>query len=132
MPTPVTLRWMVGVCLGDDSVINSQSAHTDFAFVSFFRLYDAMEAGYALAMFLTYFLQFYVPMQIMLPKIRSKVPPKGKNCVEYLFRTFCVLLTCKYETQVYLRSGVSVFLVKHENLPYLYFDISYQKNSLYT
>eukprot|EP00112_Aurelia_sp_Birch-Aquarium-sp1_P024378 Seg769.1 transcript_id=Seg769.1/GoldUCD/mRNA.D3Y31 product="Proton-coupled amino acid transporter 1" protein_id=Seg769.1/GoldUCD/D3Y31 len=57
-------------------------------------LYDVVKIGYALAMFFTYFLQFYVPMQIILPGIRRKVPHKARNCVDYLFRTCMVLLTC--------------------------------------
>eukprot|EP00794_Sanderia_malayensis_P006943 gene6943-7723_t len=57
-------------------------------------LYDAVKIGYALAMFFTYFLQFYVPMQIMLPSIRKKCHPKMKVPADYLFRTAMVLLTC--------------------------------------
>lgn len=57
-------------------------------------LYDAVKIGYAVAMFFTYFLQFYVPIQIMLPSIKMRCPRSMKKPVDYLFRTAMVLLTC--------------------------------------
>ena len=63
-------------------------------FLLFFRLYDVVKIGYAFAMFLTYFLQFYVPMQILVPSVRKKCHPKARNTVEYVFRAAMVILTC--------------------------------------
>ncbi|XP_057312174.1 neutral amino acid uniporter 4-like [Hydractinia symbiolongicarpus] len=56
-------------------------------------LYDLVKIAYALAMFLTYFLQFYVPIQIMLPSVLNKYQKRHGSCFEYSFRTFLVLLT---------------------------------------
>jgi len=57
-------------------------------------LYDVVKIGYALAMFFTYFLQFYVPMQILVPSIRRRVHPKSRNCAENVFRVLMVIVTC--------------------------------------
>lgn len=65
-------------------------------FFSIFRLYDVVKIGYALAMFLTYFLQFYVPMQILVPSFRRRFQLKYRNAMEYVFRAVLVLVTCVY------------------------------------
>lgn len=55
--------------------------------------YDAVKVAYAVAMFFTYFIQFYVPMQILLPPLLNKYQKRGGSCFEYAFRTFMVVLT---------------------------------------
>ena len=58
--------------------------------------YDAVKIGYALAMFFTYFIQFYVPMQILLPSLLSRYQRRGGSCFEYSFRAFVVVLTAVF------------------------------------
>ena len=55
--------------------------------------YDAVKIAYAIAMFFTYFIQFYVPMQILLPPLLNKYQQRGGSCFEYSFRAFVVVLT---------------------------------------
>ena len=62
-------------------------------------LYDCVRAVFALSIFLTYPLQFYVPNEIIWNWIRAKLfitdktPPKKNLKYEYLCRTILVLIT---------------------------------------
>ncbi|XP_066935163.1 proton-coupled amino acid transporter 1-like isoform X2 [Clytia hemisphaerica] len=56
-------------------------------------LYDGVKICYAIAMFLTYFLQFYVPINILLPPLLNKWQKRHGSCFEYTFRTVLVLFT---------------------------------------
>jgi len=47
-------------------------------------------------MFLTYFLQFYVPIQILLPPLLNKWQKRNGSCFEYTFRTVLVLFTGEF------------------------------------
>uniref|UniRef100_T1J4P4 Amino acid transporter transmembrane domain-containing protein n=1 Tax=Strigamia maritima TaxID=126957 RepID=T1J4P4_STRMM len=56
----------------------------------------SVRLAYALAIFLTYLVQFYVPIQIMWPIIEKRLPGRVQvynNVLEYAFRAFMVLLT---------------------------------------
>ena len=48
-----------------------------------------------MAIFFTYFIQFYVPMQIMVPPLQ-KGSEKCKLGIDVFMRTAMVMLTCKY------------------------------------
>jgi len=63
-------------------------------------LYDAVKIIYGVAMFLTYFLQFYVPIQIMLPSLLNKYQRRNGSCFEYSFRTGLVLVTAIFAVSI--------------------------------
>lgn len=54
---------------------------------------------YAVAIFLTYNLQFYVPFTLLWPRIRRRIlykcHVKTHIIFEYLFRIGLILITCK-------------------------------------
>ena len=56
---------------------------------------------YAVAIFLTYNLQFYVPYTLLWPRICRKILSKyGENTInkyEHAFRIGLILITCKFE-----------------------------------
>ncbi|CAC5408908.1 SLC36A [Mytilus coruscus] len=57
-------------------------------------LYISVNLLFALSMFITYGLQFYVPIKITWPWISSKITSRRwQNCSEYIYRTILVLLT---------------------------------------
>lgn len=60
------------------------------------RLAQIVKITVSLGMWLTFPLQFFVPIQIIWPHIQQKFGP-FKNPVKYelMFRTIMVLLTCK-------------------------------------
>jgi len=63
-------------------------------------LYETVRLIFALAIFLSFPLQLYVPIQILWPKIKQMLQQrKGKkttiNIMELLFRTFLVTICCK-------------------------------------
>ena len=78
-----------------------------FIFPFFFSVYDGVKLCYAMAMLLTYFLQFYVPVQIILPSLLTKYQKRHGSCFEYSFRTVLVLLTgefvCLFVSIVFLK-----------------------------
>ncbi|XP_065057224.1 proton-coupled amino acid transporter 1-like [Rhopilema esculentum] len=53
----------------------------------------AVQSVYALAIFCTYFIQFYVPMTIMIPSVRRFSPFKFVKVADVFFRTVCVCVT---------------------------------------
>lgn len=62
-----------------------------------YRLAESVRLMMALSIFLSYSLQFYVPMDIMWPAIKSRIPTEKMQLIsEYAFRTCLVLLTCKF------------------------------------
>ena len=63
--------------------------------VLFFRLAQCVKLLMALAVFLTYPIQFYVPAHILVPYIVRKVDGKKmKLVVDVTSKTLMVLLTC--------------------------------------
>lgn len=60
------------------------------------RLAESVRLMMALSIFLSYALQFYVPMDIIWPSIKPLIPTEKMQLIsEYVFRTFLVLLTCE-------------------------------------
>ena len=49
-----------------------------------------------LAIFFTYGLQFYVPLELVLPSVKSRVPENCHLAAEFILRYSMVLVTCEY------------------------------------
>lgn len=63
----------------------------------FYRLAQCVRLCMAIAIFLSYGLQFYVPMNIIWPKIEQKFSSeRAKIQGEYAIRVLLVLFTCKW------------------------------------
>lgn len=61
------------------------------------RLAESVRLMMALSIFLSYALQFYVPMDIMWPAIKSRIPTERMQLIsEYAFRTLLVIFSCKF------------------------------------
>ncbi|XP_070554458.1 proton-coupled amino acid transporter 1-like [Ptychodera flava] len=56
-------------------------------------IYLAVKIFFAGAMFVSYGLQFYVPVDIIWPSIRDRLPPGLRTPGNYIFRSLLVLLT---------------------------------------
>ncbi|XP_077983547.1 proton-coupled amino acid transporter 1-like [Glandiceps talaboti] len=56
-------------------------------------LYLAVKILFSGAIFVSYGLQFYVPMDVIWPSVRDKLPPKLRTVGNYVFRTILVLIT---------------------------------------
>ena len=52
--------------------------------------------GFSLAVTMSYGLQFYVPIQLLLPAIHSRVSEVYHLKAEFVLRYGLVLLTCKF------------------------------------
>ena len=59
------------------------------------RLGQSVRLMMAISIFLSYGLQFYVPVGIIWSSLKNKVPPESHTKVELGFRTVLVILTCK-------------------------------------
>eukprot|EP00794_Sanderia_malayensis_P020155 gene20155-22129_t len=53
----------------------------------------SLQATYAAAIYFTYFIQFYVPMTILVPQVTSKFLGPHKKIIDIFFRTACVVVT---------------------------------------
>lgn len=49
----------------------------------------------AASIFLSYALQFYIPISLSWPFIESRIPKKAQVGAEIVYRTALVILTCK-------------------------------------
>jgi hypothetical protein len=71
-------------------------------FIYLNRLYQFTKIIYAIAIFLTYNLQFYVPFTLLWPRICRKIlykyNDKAKAKFEHVFRIGLILVTCKLTT----------------------------------
>ena len=65
---------------------------------SLYRIYSGVKLLYSTCIFLTYFVQFYVPMLIIQPPILKHVPEEYQAWADYGIRAATVILTCKYES----------------------------------
>lgn len=54
-----------------------------------------VKLAYTLAIFLTYFIQFYVPMEILIPPLQKGLAKNCKTAVNVFMRVAMVMLTCK-------------------------------------
>lgn len=63
------------------------------------RLAQSVRLMMALAIFLSYGLQFYVPMNIVWPLLKDRLhTEKAQMYGEYAVRTILVIFTCKYHS----------------------------------
>lgn len=62
-----------------------------------FRLAQSVKLMIAIAIFLTYALQFYVPMEVIWKNVRGNFSADNKNAAEYTIRVLLVVRSpCKY------------------------------------
>lgn len=69
-----------------------------FHIILCFRLAQSVKLIFAVAIFITYALQCYVPVEIVWNQYLKKhmEDSKSKLLVEYILRTVIVIITCKY------------------------------------
>ena len=73
--------------------INFDTSHL----LATFRIYSAVRLLFSACIFLTYFLQFYVPMVIIQPPILKRVPEEYRYLADYGIRITTVIFTCKFK-----------------------------------
>ena len=61
------------------------------------RIYLGVKLLFASCIFLTYFLQFYVPMVIIQPVILKHVPEEYQDVADFAIRAATVIFTCEYK-----------------------------------
>ena len=61
-----------------------------------FRLAQIIILLFATAIFLSYAIQFYVPLEILLPAAKARFP-RHENLVDYGLRYAFVLVTCELD-----------------------------------
>lgn len=72
---------------------------SDLSFLLIYRIYSGVKLLFSTCIFLTYFLQFYVPMLIIQPPILKHVPEEYHNVADYGIRAATVVFTCKEHTK---------------------------------
>lgn len=68
----------------------------------------------AASIFLSYALQFYIPISIVWPSIEARIPKNAQVGAEIVFRTVLVIVTCKlvrFLTWLFSRSHALVHTV---------------------
>ena len=59
------------------------------------RLYTATKLLFVGAIFISYGLQFYVPLSFVWPPVRNRISERFHTIAEYAFRTGIVIITSK-------------------------------------
>ena len=62
------------------------------------RFYVLVKLAYTLAIFFTYFIQFYVPMEILLPPLKKGLAKGCTTGIDIFMRTAMVTVTCKLDS----------------------------------
>jgi hypothetical protein len=92
------------------------------------RLYQFTKIMYAIAIFLTYNLQFYVTSTLLWPRICRKIlykySDKAKARFEHAFRIGLILITCKFCINVLLHHVYSISVTVAALIPNLGLVIS--------
>ena len=68
----------------------------ELVFFCYFREAQSTKVTIACAVFLTYPLQAYPAVEILLPVVQKRFPEKFEVITELAFRYLMVLFTCKY------------------------------------
>ena len=63
--------------------------------LSLFRFYVFVKLSYTFAIFFSYFIQFYVPMQILIPPLQKGLAHNCRTGIDIFVRIAMVVTTCK-------------------------------------
>lgn len=84
--------------------------HADCFFCFVFRLAQSVRLMMAIAIFLSYGLQFYVPMSIIWPPLRARIQDERmQRVLELLLRTVLVVVTCEF-ARCFTKQKLFIFL----------------------
>jgi len=75
----------------------------------------------AISIFLSYALQFYVPMSIAWPKLQARIPKNAQTVAEFAFRTALVILTCEISFRLSMKKLMVQNLLESYPLTFYFF-----------
>ena len=81
----------------------------ELLFSSLFRLASSVQVMMIIAVFLSYALQMYVPLEILWPWLKKRVPANKERLYDYSFRIGLVILTCEFSPLLLTWIFYSVF-----------------------